>query len=53
MASEIGLQSIRQFLLDRGGTVRNKELVKHFKDFLNDPATKGDEASYFGSRFVH
>ena len=38
---EFTLESVRDFILDRGGRVTNHELVKHFKLFLTDPSSKG------------
>lgn len=34
-------ESVKQFLLDRGGRTKNSELVSHFRNFLNDSARKG------------
>ena len=44
MASELSLQAVRELLLDKGGIVRNKDLVRYFKEFLNNPATKGEQS---------
>ena len=41
---EFTLDSVRDFMLDRGGKVTNHELVKHFKQFLTDPHTKGKKS---------
>ena len=38
---EFTLDAVRLFIIDRGGKVTNHELVKHFKQFLTDPLTKG------------
>ncbi|KAI9554786.1 hypothetical protein GHT06_020063 [Daphnia sinensis] len=38
--TEFTLESVREFMLERGGKVTNHELVKHFKQFLTDPYTK-------------
>ena len=40
--TEFTLESVRDFMLDRGGKVTNHELVKYFKPFLTDPYTKGN-----------
>lgn len=40
--TEFTLESVREFMLDKGGKVTNHELVKHFKQFLTDPYTKGN-----------
>ncbi|XP_043286754.1 ankyrin repeat domain-containing protein SOWAHB isoform X2 [Venturia canescens] len=45
--SELSLQEIRQYLLDNGGTVRNRDLVKHFKRFLTDPETRVEARNNF------
>lgn len=39
--SELSLEEIRNFMLKNGGKVTNHDLVKHFKQFLTDPNTKG------------
>lgn len=39
--SELSLAEIRNFMLKNGGKVTNHELVKHFKQFLTNPDTKG------------
>lgn len=38
--TEFTLESVREFMLEKGGKVTNHELVKHFKQFLTDPYTK-------------
>ena len=35
------LDSVRDFMLSRGGRVKNHDLVTHFKSYLNDPNRKG------------
>ncbi|XP_062500972.1 uncharacterized protein LOC134178173 isoform X2 [Corticium candelabrum] len=47
MASELSLQAVRELLLDKGGIVRNKDLVRYFKEFLNNPATKAQAREKF------
>ncbi|CAL4073599.1 unnamed protein product, partial [Meganyctiphanes norvegica] len=37
---EFTLESVRDFMISRGGRVTNHELVKHFKVFLTDPTSK-------------
>ena len=32
---------VRSFILEQGGKVSNKVLVKHFRSFLNDPVKNG------------
>ena len=39
---EFTLEAVRCFIIEKGGKVTNHELVKHFKQFLTDPATKGN-----------
>ena len=39
--SEFTLDSVRDFIVERGGRVTNHQLVKHFKYFLTEPHTKG------------
>ena len=39
--SELSLKEIRDFMLQNGGKVTNHDLVKHFKQFLTNPNTKG------------
>ena len=39
--TEFTLESVKDFIIEKGGRVTNHELVKHFKLFLTDPATKG------------
>ena len=39
--TEIDADLVRDFIVSRGGKVKNNELVSHFKNFLNDPRTKG------------
>lgn len=42
--TEFTLESVREFMLEKGGKVTNHELVKHFKQFLTDPYTKGKKS---------
>ncbi|KAF2368369.1 hypothetical protein FHG87_000885 [Trinorchestia longiramus] len=39
-ATELSLESIRNFMIYRGGRVTNHELVHHFKEFLTNSETK-------------
>ena len=39
--TEFTAESVRDYILSRGGKVTNHELVKHFKPFLTDPVMKG------------
>lgn len=41
MATNFCLESVRDCILERGGRIRNHELVTYFKSFLNDPENKG------------
>lgn len=39
--TEFSQDAVLGFMLEKGGKVRNHELVKYFKPFLTNPATKG------------
>ena len=39
--TEFTVESVRDYILSKGGKVTNHELVKHFKPFLTDPVMKG------------
>ena len=39
--TEFTVESVRDYILSKGGKVTNHELVKHFKQFLTDPVMKG------------
>ncbi|XP_018333159.1 espin-like [Agrilus planipennis] len=41
-SSDLSLEEIREYFLIKGGTVANREVVKHFKKHLTDPVTKDD-----------
>ena len=41
MAEEFNVEYVKDFMLERGGRIRNHELVTHFKNFLNHPENKG------------
>ncbi|XP_067125739.1 ankyrin repeat domain-containing protein SOWAHC-like [Centruroides vittatus] len=36
MAETFSLESVKEFIIEKGGKVTNHEIVKHFKVFLND-----------------
>lgn len=38
---DISVDSVCQFISAHGGKIKNKELVSHFKQALNNPATRG------------
>lgn len=40
-ASELSIEEIHKFFVEKGGRVSNKELVKHFKRYLTNHETKG------------
>lgn len=40
-AGELSIEAIHEYFVERGGIVANREVVKHFKRYLTDPATKG------------
>ncbi|XP_059480636.1 reticulon-4-like [Neocloeon triangulifer] len=44
---ELSMDSIRAFMLSRGGTVTNHELVRHFRYFLSNEETKVQAKMYF------
>lgn len=41
LVDEFTLDSVRDFMIYRGGRVTNHELVQHFKSFLTNSETKG------------
>ena len=41
------LDAVLEFMVSKGGRVRNHELVTHFKNFLNHPHHKGNMFLYF------
>ena len=45
--TEFTAESVRDYILTRGGKVTNHELVKHFKPFLTDPVLKGELGDSF------
>lgn len=38
---ELSLESVRDFMLLKGGKVTNHDLVKHFKSVLTNPDNRG------------
>lgn len=40
-ASELSIEEIHSYFLEKGGKVSNKELVKHFKRYLTHHESKG------------
>lgn len=38
---ELSVDTVRDFMLLRGGKVTNHDLVKHFKNALTNPETRG------------
>ena len=46
MPLRLNADSVRDYILSRGGKVYNTELVKYFKPVLTDPENKG-KISYF------
>lgn len=40
-ASGLTLEEIYEYLKKKGGTVSNSDVVRHFKHYLIDPASKG------------
>ena len=49
--TEFTAESVRDYILSKGGKVTNHELVKHFKPFLTDPVMKG-ELQCFCIKFI-
>jgi hypothetical protein len=41
--SNLTLEQIYDYFKENGNVVKNRELVHHFKEYLTDPATKGNE----------
>ena len=39
---------VRDFMVSKGGKVRNHDLVTHFRSFLNDPNRKGEIKVFLG-----
>ncbi|KAK4877571.1 hypothetical protein RN001_010077 [Aquatica leii] len=46
-ASELSINIILDYFLEKGGIVSNRDVVKHFKKYLTDPATKDDARTTF------
>lgn len=42
MAAEFNVEAVKACILERGGRIRNHELVTYFKNFLNHPNDKGE-----------
>lgn len=40
-ASELSLEEILKFFVEKGGIVANRDVVRHFKKYLTDPLTQG------------
>lgn len=40
-ASDLTVEAVRDFMLLKGGKVTNHDLVKHFKNALTNPDTRG------------
>ncbi|KAG8037975.1 hypothetical protein G9C98_006300 [Cotesia typhae] len=47
--SNLSLDEIRKYLIESGGSARNRDLVKHFKYFLTDPETRVTSYPYVSS----
>ncbi|KAK0177286.1 hypothetical protein PV328_001354, partial [Microctonus aethiopoides] len=45
--SELSLSEIQKYLINNGGSARNRDLVKCFKSFLTDPETRVDARNKF------
>jgi len=46
MDREFTEENVKRFLLERGGRVKNSDLVTHFRNFLNDSARKGKQTKF-------
>ncbi|KRT86662.1 hypothetical protein AMK59_299, partial [Oryctes borbonicus] len=46
-ASELSLEEILKFFVEKGGLVANRDVVRHFKKYLTDPATQDDARAKF------
>lgn len=40
--SEITIEEIHKYLIQCGGFVSNRDVVRHFKRYLTDPISKGN-----------
>lgn len=40
-ASGLTLEEIYEYFKEKGGTVSNSDVVRHFKRYLTDPQSKG------------
>ncbi|XP_076449670.1 ankyrin repeat domain-containing protein SOWAHC-like [Babylonia areolata] len=47
MASDFSIDSVKQYMLEKGGRIRNHELVTHFKGYLNHPVHKAENREKF------
>lgn len=48
-ASDLTVEAVRDFMLLKGGKVTNHDLVKHFKNALTNPDTRGNTFFYIES----
>ncbi|KAK9693018.1 hypothetical protein QE152_g34503 [Popillia japonica] len=46
-ASELSLEEILKFFVEKGGIVANRDVVRHFKKYLTDPLTQDDARTKF------
>ncbi|GJQ85185.1 hypothetical protein Trydic_g9123 [Trypoxylus dichotomus] len=46
-ASELSLEEILKFFVEKGGLVANRDVVRHFKRYLTDPLTQEDARAKF------
>ncbi|KAF2901425.1 hypothetical protein ILUMI_04761 [Ignelater luminosus] len=51
-AAELSIEAIHEYFVEKGGIVANREVVKHFKPYLTDPATK-DEARIKFKKYIN
>ncbi|KAK3932135.1 Ankyrin repeat domain-containing protein SOWAHB [Frankliniella fusca] len=45
--TELSLEAVRNFMIENGGKVTNHDLVKHFKQFLTNPANRVEAREHF------
>ncbi|KAG8223610.1 hypothetical protein J437_LFUL003478, partial [Ladona fulva] len=45
--TELSLDAVRNFMIEKGGKVTNHELVKHFKKFLTNPDSRAEARTIF------
>ncbi|XP_031346336.1 ankyrin repeat domain-containing protein SOWAHB isoform X6 [Photinus pyralis] len=46
-ANELSIDVIRDYFIEKGGIVSNRDVVKHFKRYLTDPSTRDEARTTF------